>query len=150
MLISYDAPARPEYWKNLGEKGNFASFIVYYHPSMKLTPRGDAFRKKYIEQFKEEPIYGALNAYAQVLLVADAINAAKSDKPDDLVKALLAGKFEGWNGTISFTRGEGPYWQQWTPPMLIVQYTKPEMTFTDAKIIFPPELKTGDWMPAKP
>ena len=82
--------------------------------------------------------------------MADAINAAKSEKPEDLVKALLAGKFEGWNGTISFTRGEGPYWQQWTPPMLIVQYTKPEMTFTDAKIIFPPEFKTGDWMPAKP
>jgi hypothetical protein len=34
--------------------------------------------------------------------------------------------------------------------MLIVQYTKPEMSFTDAKIIFPPEFKTGDWMPAKP
>ena len=150
MLISYDAPARAEYWKNLGEKGNFASFIVYYHPSMKLPARGDAFRKKYIEQFKEEPIYGAFNAYAQVWLVADAINAAKSEKPEDLVKALLAGKFEGWNGTISFTRGEGPYWQQWTPPMLIVQYTKPEMSFTDAKIIFPPEFKTGDWMPAKP
>ena len=62
---------------------------------MKLTPRGEAFRKKYLEQFKEEPIYGALNAYAQVVLLADAINAAKSDKPDDLVKALLAGKFEG-------------------------------------------------------
>ena len=114
---------------------------------MKLPPRGEAFRKKYIEQFKEEPIYGAFNAYAQVALMADAINAAKSDKPDDLVKALLASKFEGWNGTISFTRGEGPYWQQWTPPMLIIQYTKPEMPFTDAKIIFPPEFKTGDWMP---
>jgi len=149
MLISYDAPARAEYWKTLGEKGNYASFIVYYHPSMKLPPRGEAFRKKYMEQFKEEPIYGAFNAYTQVWLIADAANAAKSDKPDDLVKALLAGKFAGWNGTISFTRGEGPYWQQWTPPMLLMQYTKPEQAFTDARIIFPPEFKTGDWMPAK-
>jgi branched-chain amino acid transport system substrate-binding protein len=103
-----------------------------------------------VEQFKEEPIYGAFNAYAQVWLVADAINAAKSEKPDELVKALLANKFEGWNGTISFSRGEGPYWQQWTPPMLLVQYTKTDMSFTDAKIIYPPEFKTGDWMPAKP
>jgi len=150
MLISYDAPVRAEYWKNLGEKGNFASFIVYYHPTMKLPARGDAFRKKHIEQFKEEPIYGAFNAYTQVWLIADAINAAKSEKPDDLVKALLANKFEGWNGTISFSRGEGPYWQQWTPPMLLVQYTKTDMPFSDAKIIFPPEFKTGDWMPAKP
>ena len=146
-LISYDAPARPEYCKNLGEKGNWASFIVYYHPTMKLTPRGEAFRKKYIAEYKEDPIYGALNGYAQVVLLGDALNAAKSDNTDALVKALLAGKFEGWNGTISFTRGEGPYWQQWSPPMLVVQYTKPEMPFSEVKIVYPPDLKTGDWVP---
>ena len=145
-LISYDAPARPEYWKNLGEKGNWASFIVYYHPTMKLTPRGEAFRKKYIAEYKEDPIYGALNGYAQVVLLGDALNAAKTDNTDALVKALLAGKFEGWNGTISFTRGEGPYWQQWSPPMLVVQYTKPEMPFAEVKIVYPPDLKTGDWV----
>jgi branched-chain amino acid transport system substrate-binding protein len=145
-LISYDAPARPEYWKNLGEKGNWASFIVYYHPTMKLTPRGEAFRKKYMAEFKEDPIYGALNGYAQVVLLGDALNAAKTDNTDALVKALLAGKFEGWNGTISFTRGEGPYWQQWSPPMLVVQYTKPEMPFSEVKIVYPPDLKTGEWV----
>ena len=148
MLISYDAPARPEYWKTLGEKGTWASFIVYYHPTMKLTARGEAFRKKYLAEFKEDPIYGALNAYAQVVLLADALNAAKSDNIDELLKALLAGKFEGWNGTISFTRGEGPYWQQWTPPMLVTQYTKTEMPFAEVKIVYPAELKTGDWMAA--
>src|SRR5919201_5884423 len=116
---------------------------------MKLTPRGEAFRTKYREQFKEEPVYGALNGYAQVTLLADALNAAKSDNTDTLVKALLANKFEGWNGTISFTRGEGPYWQQWTPPMLITQYTKPEQPFAEVKISFPPELKTGEWMQHK-
>ena len=148
MLISYDAPSRPEYWKTLGEKGTWASFIVYYHPTMRLTARGEAFRKKYMAEFKEDPVYGALNAYAQVLLLADALNAAKSDNSEQLVKALLANKFEGWNGTISFTRGEGPYWQQWTPPMLVTQYTKPEMPFAEVKIVYPSELKTGDWMSA--
>jgi hypothetical protein len=28
--------------------------------------------------------------------------------------------------------------------MLFMQYTKPEMAFTEAKIIFPTEFKTGD------
>lgn len=149
MLVSYDAPVRPEYWKTLGDKGNFISFVVYYHPTMKLTARGEAFRKRYMEQFKEEPVYGAFNGYAQVALLADAVNAAKSDKGEDIVKALVGNKFEGWNGTIAFSRGEGPYWQQWSPPMLIVQYTKPEMAFADVKIVYPPDLKTGDWMPAK-
>jgi len=145
-LITYDAPVRPEYWKTVGEKGNYATFFVYYHPTMKLTPRGEAFRKRYMAEFKEDPVYAALNAYAQTFLIADALNAAKSDKPDDLVKALLAGKFEGWNGTISFSRGEGPYWQQWSPPMLMVQYTRVEQPFTEVKIIAPPEFKTGEWV----
>ena len=149
MLVSYDAPVRPEYWKNVGDKGNFVSFIVYYHPTMKLTARGEAFRKKYFEQFKEEPIYGAFNGYAQTWIIADAIKAANSDKPEDIVKALLKTKFEGWNAAVSFSRGEGPYWQQWTPPMLIVQYTKPEQPFAEVKIVYPPEFKTGEWVPVK-
>ena len=148
MLVSYDLPARPEFWKNLGDKGAYLTFIVYYHPTMKLTSRGEAFRAKYREQFKEDPVYGALNAYAQVALVADALNDAKSDTGENLVKALLSHKFEGWNGTISFSHGEGPYWQQWTPPMLFLQYTKPEMAFGEAKIVFPPQFKTGDLLMA--
>jgi branched-chain amino acid transport system substrate-binding protein len=144
MLVSYDLPVRPEYWKNLGDKGNYLTYIVYYHPTMKLTGRGEAFRTKYMEQFKEEPIYGAFNGYTQVLLLADALSAAKSDKGADLVKALLSNKFEGWNGSISFARGEGPYWQQWSPPMLFTQYTRPEQAFAEVKIVFPPEFKTGD------
>ena len=144
MLVSYDMPARAEYWKNLGDKGNFVTFLVYYHPTMKLTARGEAFRTKYREQFKEDPVYAALNGYAQVVLIADALEAAKSDGSDALVKSLLANKFQGWNATITFTRGDGPYWQQWTPPMLLMQYTKPDMPFTEAKIVFPAEFKTGD------
>ena len=145
-LITYDAPVRPEYWKTVGEKGNYVTFFVYYHPTMRLTARGEAFRTRYMAEFKEDPVYAALNAYAQTFLIADALNAAKSDKPDDLVKALLAGKFEGWNGTITFSRGEGPYWQQWSPPMLMVQYTRVEQPFTEVKIIAPAEFKTGEWV----
>jgi len=144
MLVSYDLPARPEFWKNLGDKGTYIIFIVYYHPTMKLTSRGEAFRTRYRAEFKEDPVYGALNGYAQIVLIADALNAAKKDTGEDVVKALLANKFEGWNGTISFPRGEGPYWQQWTPPMLFTQYTRPDMPFTEVKIVFPPEFKTGD------
>jgi branched-chain amino acid transport system substrate-binding protein len=145
-LVSYDAPVRQEFWRTVGDKGNYISFIVYYHPTMKLSPRGEAFRKRYMAEFKEEPIYGAFNAYTQVVLLADGLNAARSDKPEDLVKTLLGNTFEGWNGTITFSRGDGPYWQQWTQPMLIVQYTKPEMPFPEVKIVSPPEFKTGDWI----
>src|SRR5437899_7075572 len=61
MLVSYDAPVRPAYWETVGDKGHFVSFIVYYHPTMKLTPRREAFPTKYIDQFKEQPIYRAFH-----------------------------------------------------------------------------------------
>ena len=148
MLVSYDAPVRPEFWKTVGDKGTYVTFITYYHPTMKLPPRGEAFRKKHLAEFKEDPVYSAFNGYTQVMLIADAVGAAKSEKGEDIVKTLLANKFEGWNGTIAFTRGDGPYWQQWTPPMLFVQYTKAEQPYPEVKISFPLELKTGDWVPA--
>ena len=135
----------PSTGRTSADKGNYLVFIVYYHPAMKLTARGEALRKKYREQFKEDPVYGALNGYAQVILLADALNAAKSDKGEDLVKALLANRFEGWNATISFARGEGPYWQQWTPPMLFMQYTKVGACRSRMRRLFSqPEFKTGD------
>src|SRR5438093_7130231 len=59
MLVSYDVPVRPEFWKTVGDKGTWLSFIIYYHPAMRLPARGEAFRKKYMEQFKEEPVYSA-------------------------------------------------------------------------------------------
>ena len=86
MLVASDWPLRAEYWKNLGEKGNGVSFLVYYHPGMTLTPRGAAFRKRYVEQFKEEPVYGGLNAYAQITLIADVVSCvrnAASDRSDE-------------------------------------------------------------------
>lgn len=150
QLVSYDLPQRPEYWKNMSEKGNYVTFIAYYHPTMKLTARGEAMRKKYREIYKEDPVYGALNGYAQVRLIVDALNIAKGEKGEDLVKVMLANKFEGWNATISFSHGEGPYWQQWTPPMLFIQYTNPDQPFPEAKIVYPAEFKTGDLvMPPK-
>src|SRR5262249_51712961 len=28
MLVSYDMPSRPEFWKNVGDKGNYVAFMV--------------------------------------------------------------------------------------------------------------------------
>ena len=76
---------------------------------MKLTPRGEAFRKKYMAEFKEDPIYGALNGYSQVVLLADALNAAKSDKTDDLQYAFFNGVgYESWENIWGI-------WNQITP-----------------------------------
>src|SRR5262249_6330060 len=122
LFIATGFPPRPPDWKKLRGKGTLATLIFPYPPPLKPTLRGEAMSRRHREVFKEDPVYPALNAYSQVMLIADAIALAKSNRGEEIAKALLPNKFEGWNATVSFTRGEGAYWQQWTPPMLLVQY----------------------------
>ena len=150
MLVSYDAPARPEFWKTLGDKGTFATFIVYYHPTMKLHAA-----RRGLPQEVPGRVQGGAGLRRPQRLCPGACSSptrstlAKSDKGDDVVKALLANKFEGWNGTISLHARRGPV-------LAAVDaadaghavHEGRSMPFAEVKIVFPPELKTGDWMPA--
>lgn len=145
ILASFDWPGRSEFWKNLGDKGNYILFISYYHPNMKLTERGEWFKKKYVEKHGEFPIYAAFNGFGQIMILADALDLANSDKPSELIKALEKGKFTSWNGLVTFERGEGPYWHQWSPPLMVLQYTKVGQSPKDAPILYPPKMKTGSY-----
>jgi branched-chain amino acid transport system substrate-binding protein len=149
MLVSYDLPIRPEYWDNLGDKGNYLMYIVYYTPQMPLTEAGRWFQARYAQEYKEPAVYSAFNGFGQIAIIAEALNMAASDKPADLIKALETGKFTSWNGVVSFERGEGPYWHQWSPPMLVLQFTKPRQAWDQATILYPPEMKTGEYTAPK-
>ncbi|RLG50744.1 MAG: hypothetical protein DRN96_06970 [Thermoproteota archaeon] len=145
MLASYDFPVRPEYWKNLGDKGNYMLFISYYHPMMKLTDLGKWFKAEYEKKYNEPPVYTAYNAFGAVVVVAQAIEQAGSADPAAIIKALETGTFKSWNSdAVTFPRGEGIYWHQWSPPMVIVQYTKTGQKYETAPIVFPEEMKTGE------
>jgi branched-chain amino acid transport system substrate-binding protein len=145
ILASFDWPGRSEFWKNLGDKGNYILFISYYHPKMKLTERGDWFKKEYMEKHGEFPIYAAFNGFGQIMILADALELAKSDTPSELIKALEKGEFTSWNGLVTFERGEGPYWHQWSPPLMVLQYTEVGQSPENAPILYPPQMKTGSY-----
>ena len=117
----------PEYWKNLGREGQLRLVHRLLPPDHEAHPaRARPSARSTASSSRRSRSTARSTATRRSVLIADASTRPRATSRDDLVKALLAGKFEGWNGTISFTRGEGPYWQQWTPPMLIMQYTKPE------------------------
>lgn len=145
ILASFDWPGRAEFWKNLSDKGTYILFISYYHPNMKLTERGEWFKKEYHKKYGEFPIYAAFNGFGQILILADALEMAKSDKPANLIVALEKGEFKSWNGTVKFDRGEGPYWHQWSPPLMVLQYTETNQSPKDAPILYPPKMKTGSY-----
>jgi hypothetical protein len=60
MLASYDFPSQPVYWQNLGDKGKYMLYILYYHPRQKLTELGETARAAYLKKYKEPPIFGSL------------------------------------------------------------------------------------------
>jgi branched-chain amino acid transport system substrate-binding protein len=144
MLGSYDFPVRPEYWKNLGPVGNYLAFISYYHPRMALSAVGKWAALEYAKRYKDVAIYANLNSFGDALIVAQAMNQACSSDPRRIVAQLERGQFDTWiGGKVTFPRADGLAWHQWSPPMLILQYTQHEQTYDKATILFPAALKTG-------
>jgi branched-chain amino acid transport system substrate-binding protein len=143
MLASFDFPVRKEFWETVGDKGTYITFISYYHPTMKRTPLGDWFAKRYQELYKEPPVYTAFNSFGQIVIIAAALNKAQDATPKALIAALEQGSYQSWNGLVTFPRGP-VHWHQWSAPMLILQHVMPFQKYETDPIVFPPELKTAD------
>jgi branched-chain amino acid transport system substrate-binding protein len=135
MVTSYDAPGRPQHWQIHKDQGVGVHFIAFYTAKSKLSDVGEWFVKKYQEKFNEPPIYSALNGFANVLVIAQAIELAKTTEPKALIKALETGSFKGWSSVpVSFPRAEGVLWHNWSPPLMILKYTKPNQTQAEAEV----------------
>jgi branched-chain amino acid transport system substrate-binding protein len=149
MLASYDFPVRPEFWKNLGPAGNYMMFISYYHPKMALSPLGKWAAVEYAKRYHDTAIYANLNSFGDAIILAEAMNQACSADPKRIIAALERGRFDTWIGNgVTFPRAAGLAWHQWSPPLIILQYTTPDETYDQAPILYPPSTKTGSYTPA--
>jgi branched-chain amino acid transport system substrate-binding protein len=136
MLVSYDAPVRPQFWQLHPNDGVGIYFVAYYSPAQKLSALGQWFAKTYQAKYGEPPVYSALNGFGDVAILAQAVDRAKSTDPKAVVKALETGTFESWAATpVTFPAAPGPYWHNWSPPLLILRYTKPAQSWRDAPVI---------------
>ncbi len=148
MMGAHDWPARPEFWKNLGPMGQYMMFINYYHPKMGLSPIGEWLKPRFEKEYGEIPTYMAYNGFGQIVLLAEAINLAKSDDPKDLIKALETGSFGFWakGDVVKFRQLPGARWHNHTSPLQIVQFTKVEQPIEESTILWPPNMKTGEFV----
>jgi branched-chain amino acid transport system substrate-binding protein len=136
MLISYDAPVRPQFWQLHAKNGNGIYFVAYYSPKEKLSDIGEWFAKAYQAKFSEPPIYSSLNGFGDVMILAEAADAAKSTEPKAMVQALETGSFKSWAvDPVRFPRADGPFWHNWAPPILILHYTQPNQDWRQADIL---------------
>jgi branched-chain amino acid transport system substrate-binding protein len=138
MVTSYDAPARPQHWQlHKDQEGIGVHFIAFYTPKSKLSDLGEWFVKKYQEKHNEPPIYSALNAFANAVVFAQAIEVAKTTEPKAVIKALETGSFKGWSSVpMTFPQAEGPLWHNWSPPLMIMKFTKVNQPAADAEVAY--------------
>ena len=136
MLISYDAPIRPQFWQLHPKTGSGLYFIAYYSPKQQLSDAGEWFTKAYEAKYNESPVYSSLNGFGDVIIIAQAVEKAKSTDPVALIKALETDKFNSWTAApVTFPRAEGVFFHNWSPPVLILQYTAANQDWKDASIV---------------
>jgi branched-chain amino acid transport system substrate-binding protein len=136
MLISYDAPTRPQYWQLHEKNGSGIYFIAYYSPKSVLSDIGADFAKTYREKYKEDPVYGSLNGFGAIAILAQAIKAANGTDPKTLIKTLEGGTYKSWpDAPVTFPKADGVYWHNWVPPVLILQMTQPKQDWKDAEVV---------------
>ena len=139
MVTSYDAPARAQFWQIHGDKWKGVSFVAFYSPKSELSEPGQWLAKKYREKYNEPPVYGALNAFGNALVFAQAIEKAKSTDPKAMIEVLETGSFTGWSAVpVTFPKAEGVLWHNWAPPMMILTYTAKDQAVGDAEISYAP------------
>jgi len=98
-LISGDALATDEFWSITGAAGEGS--MMSFPPEPRNLPSAQAV----VAQFKEQgydPEGYTLFTYAAMQVYAQAVTLAKSDKLDDVSKAMHANKFDTVVGTIGF------------------------------------------------
>jgi branched-chain amino acid transport system substrate-binding protein len=137
MLVSYDAPIRPQFWQLHPNTGDKLYFIAYYSPKQKLSEIGAWFTKAYEDKYKESPVYSSLNGFGDVAILAQAVEQAKSTDPKAVISALESGKFAFWSaGDVTFPKADGVFWHNFSPPVLILQFQKPNQDWKEADVAF--------------
>lgn len=137
MLISYDTPTRAQWFQLHPSNGVGVYFIAYFSPKEELSDAGQWLATAYQAKYNEPPVYGALNAFADVIVIAQAIQKAGKTDAKTLITALEdpAG-YKGWAAVpVTFPKdGAGAFYHTWIPPILILQYTQANQNWRDAKL----------------
>ena len=101
-----------------------------------MSDAGEWFAKAYEAKYNESPVYSSLNGFGDVIIIAQAVEKAKSTDPVALIKALETDKFNSWTAApVTFPRAEGVFFHNWSPPVLILQYTAANQDWKDASIV---------------
>jgi branched-chain amino acid transport system substrate-binding protein len=125
QVVAYDQPTEQGWWQKHAKDGVGLYYEAIYSPSQKLSTAGD-WAKTEFQKRQNAPIdFNTLNAFGEVVTIADALNQGKSTDPATLIKTLETGSFESWIATpATFPQADGSAWHHFQVPLLIVHITQ--------------------------
>lgn len=143
----------PEFWDVMGKSGKYVIGNPAGLPGKPDTPLSRTFGKAYQKKFDRPANAVAMEGYDGVMVLAQAIEAAKSTDTDAIKKALRNLKWNGTRGTINFPQTKDPAWayQQWPEvPIFVIQYDEVNQSPADSAILWPRSQATTDEIVMKP
>jgi len=115
----------PDFWQNVKEAGKYMLAFGLYHPAMPMPELGKTVAQAYEKQAKTEPNRLIFQAADSVLLIARAIEQAKSTDSAAIIKTLQGMQFDGARGKFAFSQEPGFKYQQWVEiPYVTYQLTE--------------------------
>lgn len=138
MMTSWDWTVYPDFWEVNGENGVGTLVPDFSSAKLELSPLGEYFKKTYKEKYgADAPIYTYF-LYDAVMILADAMERAKSSDPKKINEALKDTDFAGTTGQMNFERKEGPVWNQWMGHQLFVKKVGAlKQAPSDYEVIYP-------------
>lgn len=149
MLVGIPFPnASTEFWRRCGANGELIVWPTSaFRPGWPgLTPTGRWFADRYTATYGAFPSEMALTAFTDVAIIAQALDQAGSSDRDALIAALERGTFDSWRGPIHFER-HAEHWHHSPAAVQLLQYHTVGDTLGQAKVVYPPALCTGDYLP---
>jgi len=109
----------PEFIENAREASEYVTSVTLWSPNVSY-PGAKEFESKYVKRFGILPDYHAVEAYAGLYVIADALKRARSLKPDDIKASLDTTEIETAFGPVKFDSYEN-FTHQNRIPTLVVQ-----------------------------
>jgi branched-chain amino acid transport system substrate-binding protein len=143
----------PTFWKNVGQAGRYLVTEIVGLPKNAWNDKTKAFVAAFKKKYNQPASPQSIENYDAMLVLADAIERAKSTDGKAIIAALEKTDIVLGRGRYTFSTSHQPDWayhQFMDAPVALVQYDKVNQDAEDAPIVWPRDIADVKYMYLKP
>jgi branched-chain amino acid transport system substrate-binding protein len=143
----------PTFWKNVGQAGRYLVTEIVGLPKNAWNDKTKAFVAAFKKKYNQPASPQSIENYDAMLVLADAIERAKSTDGKAIIAALEKTDIVLGRGRYTFSTSRQPDWayhQFMDAPVALVQYDKVNQDAEDAPIVWPRDIADVKYTYLKP